>query len=231
MPKSMLLKSESCASSLFDPTGHYSLAQYCSDKGIAYPEFGTPVSRELFAQYALSFQQSLVPNVEDVRVTTIDRACDGFELRLNSGETLHAEKIVVATGMDHMAYIPGELTQLPTELCSHTADYSDFKSLKGKDVIVVGAGQSALETASATRRSSTALVGLLIREYRNPSASKSNNAAACSALSNAYATVWYIGTATALVVGSASYPLCIAIVSILGEAIEGYVDVVVPDWT
>jgi hypothetical protein len=67
--------------------------------------------------------------------------------------------------------------------------------------------------------------------YRNPSASKLNNAAACSAVSNAYATVWYIGTATALVVGSASNPPCTAMVSVLWDTIGLYLDVAVSDGT
>jgi lysine/ornithine N-monooxygenase len=163
MPKSMLLKSESCASSLFDPTGHYTLSQHCSDKGITYPEYGTPVSRDLFAQYALSFQQSLVRDVEDVVVTYIDRIHDGFELRLNSGETVQAEKVIIATGMDYMAYIPRELARLPTEMRSHTADYSDFGGLKGKEVAVVGAGQSALETAAILNEIGVS-TKLLVRE-------------------------------------------------------------------
>jgi lysine/ornithine N-monooxygenase len=163
MPKSMLLKSEGCASSLFDPTGHYTLSQYCSDKGLTYPEYGTPVSRDLFAQYALSFQQSLVPDVEEVAVTDIDRARDGFELRLNSGETVQAEKVIIATGMDYMAYTPRELAQLPTEVCSHTADHSDFDGFKSKKVTVVGAGQSALETAAILHESGVS-TSLLVRE-------------------------------------------------------------------
>lgn len=163
MPKAMLLKSESCASNLFDPTGHYTLAQYCSDKAIPYPEYGTPVSRELFAQYALSFQRSQVPQVEDVTITAIHKVDGGFELQLSSGETLRAEKVILATGMDHMAYIPGELARLPTDLRSHTADHSDFGEFNGKEVAVVGAGQSALETAAILCEIG-ASVSLLVRK-------------------------------------------------------------------
>lgn len=165
MPRSMLLKSESCASNLFDPSGHYTLAQYCSDKALAYPEYGTPVSRELFAQYAVAFQQRLVPNVEDVTVAAIDKADSCFALRLSSGETLRATKVILATGLDYMAYIPSDLAQLPMQLRSHTADYSDFSKFKGKEVAVIGAGQSALETAALLLESG-ASVSLLVREGR-----------------------------------------------------------------
>ena len=94
MPKQMLLKSESCASSLYDPAGYYSLAQYCADERLPYPDYGKPVSRELFAQYALSFQQKLVPDVQDVMVTTVIKLHEGFELHLSTGETLHAGKVI-----------------------------------------------------------------------------------------------------------------------------------------
>lgn len=163
MPKDMLLKSESCASSLFDPTGHYTLAQYCSNEGIPYPEYGTPVSRDLFARYALSFQQKLVPDVENLTVTVIDKSQNRFKLCLSSGEALEAEKVIVATGLDHMAYIPEQLAQLAIELRSHTADYYDFSGFKGKEVTVVGGGQSALETAAILRETG-ASVQLLVRE-------------------------------------------------------------------
>jgi hypothetical protein len=148
MPNSMLLKSEGCASSLPDPVGHNNLAQYCLDKGLPYSEYGAPVSREIFTNYALSFQQKLVPNVEDVLVSTVDQIRGGFQLRLSSGETLESTHVVVATGLDHMAHIPEQLGQLPTELWSHSADHFDLSKFKGKDVAVIGGGQSGLETAA-----------------------------------------------------------------------------------
>jgi hypothetical protein len=64
MPKFMLLKSEGCASSLPDPAGRHSLTQYCREEGLPYSEYAAPVSREVFARYAVAFQQKLVPHVE-----------------------------------------------------------------------------------------------------------------------------------------------------------------------
>ena len=163
MPKQMLLKSESCASSLYDPAGYYSLAQYCADERLPYPDYGTPVSRELFAQYALSFQRKLVPNVQDVMVTTVIKLHEGFELHLSTGETLHAGKVIVATGNDYMAFTPELLARLPGELRSHSADHHDLSGFKGKEVAVIGGGQSALETAAILHEQG-ASVSLLVRE-------------------------------------------------------------------
>lgn len=163
MPERMFLKSESCASSLYDPMGVRTLERYCGDQSIAYPEYGAPVSREVFAQYAISFQRRVVPQLEDVEVTTVSKLRAGFELRLSSGETLEADKVIVATGMDYMAYIPEQLALLPTQLRSHSADYRDLSGFKGKEVTVIGGGQSGLETAAILSEEG-ASVNLMVRK-------------------------------------------------------------------
>jgi hypothetical protein len=148
MPKGMFLKSEGCASNLFDPTGTFTLRQYCAEEGLPYAPYAAPVSLDVFTQYGLSFQRRFVPTVENVMVTALDRSSAAFELRLASGETLTARKVVVATGLSHTAYIPAELAQLPRELLSHSSSHHDLGGFKGRDVTVVGGGQSALETAA-----------------------------------------------------------------------------------
>ncbi len=162
MPKSMFLKSEGCASSLPDPAGHLSLAQYCQQAGLTYSDYGDPVSREVFVRYALSFQKALVPHVKDVLVTELRKLPDGFEVRLNSGETFRAANVVVATGLDHMPYSPEVLRRLPRELWSHSADHYELSKYKGKNVAVIGGGQSALETAAILREEGAA-ASLVVR--------------------------------------------------------------------
>lgn len=162
MPSSMILKSEACASSLPDPKGNYSLAQYCHDYGLPYSDYAVPVSREVFAGYALSFQQKLVPQVEETLVSAVSRHPSGFEVHLDSGETLRSSKVIVATGLDHMAYTPTELRELPKEVCSHSADHYDLSNFKGKEVAVIGGGQSGLETAAILREEGTS-ASLIVR--------------------------------------------------------------------
>jgi cation diffusion facilitator CzcD-associated flavoprotein CzcO len=162
MPKSMLLKSEGCASGLPDPAGHYTLPRYCREEGLPYSDYGVPVSREIFAAYGLGFQQKLVPQVEDVLVTAVSKPGGMFELRLSSGETVQSTQVIVATGLDHMAHRPEQLGRLPAELWSHSADHYDLSKFKGKHIAVVGGGQSALETAAILREEG-ASVTLLVR--------------------------------------------------------------------
>lgn len=160
MPAGMFLKSEGFASNLADPIGRCTLQQFCEEEALPYE--GARVSRETFTRYAVSFQQRLVPMVEDVLVTMLDRQNNRFQLRLATGEEVRAKKVVVATGLSHAEYIPDELTKLPVELLSHSGDHHDLGKFKGREVAVIGGGQSALETA-ALLNEAQATVTLLVR--------------------------------------------------------------------
>ena len=160
MPAGMFLKSEGFASNLADPAGRCTLRQFCEEEALPYE--GVPVSRETFSRYAVAFQQRLVPMVEDVSVTMLDRQTNRFQLRLATGEEVRAKKVVVATGLSHAEYIPDELTKLPVELLSHSGDHHDLGKFKGREVAVIGGGQSALETA-ALLNEAQATVTLLVR--------------------------------------------------------------------
>jgi hypothetical protein len=159
----MFLKSEGCASSLYDHGGHHTLSRYCAREGLPFGERGKPVSREIFARYAVSFQQELVPNVEETMVVSVTKTDNGFELVLDSGEKLNARQVVIATGLEYMAFTPPALVQLPATFRSHSADHYDLSRFRGSDVTVIGGGQSALETAALLSEEG-ASVRLLVRK-------------------------------------------------------------------
>src|SRR3974377_126570 len=48
MPKGMHLKSEGFASSLYEPSGTFTLGAYCKERGIDYADLGIPVRLEVF---------------------------------------------------------------------------------------------------------------------------------------------------------------------------------------
>ncbi len=162
MPKGMFLKSEGCASGLPDPEERYSLPLFCREQGLPFAEYGSPVSREIFAKYALSFQQKFVPEVEDVLVTGVKKTEGQFEVRLNTGETARCGHVIVATGLEKMERIPEQLAKLPASLCSHSSAHYDLGIFKSKEVIIFGAGQSGLETA-ALAKDEGASVTLVVR--------------------------------------------------------------------
>ena len=70
--------------------------------------------------------------------------------------------MVVATGIIPFAFVPPELSALPSELVSHTSQHASLEGFRGKEVLVVGAGSSALETAALLHERGAA-VKLVIR--------------------------------------------------------------------
>jgi FAD-dependent urate hydroxylase len=148
MPAGMFLKSEGCASNLSDPDGAHVLERYCAEHRHAYGDYAVPVSLSTFTGYGLSFQQKLVPNLEDRQVTELTASPGGFTLELDGGERVAARRVVVAVGATYFGYVPSTLRHLSRELVSHSSEHRDLGGFKGRDVTIVGAGQSALETAA-----------------------------------------------------------------------------------
>ena len=155
MPAGMLLKSTPAASNLDCPQPGHTLADYCDAAGIrrlVTDEDIVPV--ETFIAYGEWFGQKLVPGLERVRAVSVRRADHGFALELDSGESFTARAVVVATGLSGLARIPAELVDAvgdgpaPAGPFSHSSQHHDLSRFAGKELIVIGAGQSALETAA-----------------------------------------------------------------------------------
>jgi hypothetical protein len=83
----------------------------------------------------------------------VERASSGFRLTTNDGEVLHSRRVVIATGIEAFAARPEEFAGVPRDLASHSCDNSDLARFAGKRVLVVGAGQSALEAAAILHES------------------------------------------------------------------------------
>jgi thioredoxin reductase len=81
-------------------------------------------------------------------VTEINAIDDGFQVAFADADPITVRKVVVATGVLPHAHIPAELSGLPPELVSHTCAHQSLDQFRGRRVAVVGAGQSALETAA-----------------------------------------------------------------------------------
>jgi thioredoxin reductase len=151
MPKGMLLKSDGFASSLSSPDNSFSLEQYCKETGQPYAHVGIPVPIETFIAYGLEFQRRLVPNLEQVYITSVKQHPAGFALETEQGETVLARKVVVAAGITHFAYLPPLLANLPKDLVTHTSHHSNLTRFKCKKVAVLGAGSSAVDVAALLR--------------------------------------------------------------------------------
>ena len=149
MPKGMHLKSEGFASSLYEPSGTFTLGAYCKERGIEYADLGIPVPLDVFASYGMEFQKRFVPELETENATSVEVAEDGgFRIAIESGEKFIARRVVVAVGQTYYSYVPPELEDLPHELVSHSSEHTTFEQFRGKEVAIVGAGASALDLAA-----------------------------------------------------------------------------------
>jgi thioredoxin reductase len=165
MPQGMYLKSQGFASNLSDPNAAKTLEAFCAATGRTYGSYGVPVPLDTFVEYGQWFKEELALPVEESLVTSVTRSGDGFELIVGDAERLTAGAVIFAIGVEHFAYLPAPFSALPPTLCTHASAHTDLTTFKDKQVIVVGAGQSALETAALLHESG-ADVQVLARRQR-----------------------------------------------------------------
>lgn len=165
MPEGMLLKSERFASNLWDPERRYTLERFSRERSLPYQPVGDPLSLGLFQQYAAWFRERAVGEIRDVRVIALRHTPSGFGVRLSDGTEYSSRRVVLATGHIAFRFVPSELADLPEPLVMHSARIGDVKAYVGRKVCVIGAGQSALETAALLHENG-ARVHLLVRRER-----------------------------------------------------------------
>lgn len=145
MPRGMKLRSAWSATSLSAPGGAYSLDSYLTAVGA---QRQLPVPLPFFIDYGLWFQQHAVPDVDHTHVQLLTGEDGGFRVRLTDGRSVHASRAVIAVGIDRFANVPEFARRLPASLASHTCEHRDFSRFSGASVMVVGGGQSAIESAA-----------------------------------------------------------------------------------
>ena len=159
MPEHMLLRSPWVASSIADPDQQLSLDVYKATHGIDPLEYPVPVAEFIrYGRWMLQ-QMALTPGGKVVR---LDAASHGYKLSLEGGDALVARRVVIAGGIQPFAYRPAMFRGLPGELVTHTSEQRNFDRFRNRQVIVVGAGQSALE-AAGFMRAAGAQVDVLVR--------------------------------------------------------------------
>jgi FAD-dependent urate hydroxylase len=148
MPRGMYLKSQGFASNLSDPGGAKTLEAFCAATGRRYGSYGVPVPLETFVEYGHWFAEQLSLKPEESLVTSVTREGEGFGVTVGGTERLTARAVVFAIGVEHFAQLPAPFSALPPALCTHSSGLTEPAAFTGRRVIVVGAGQSALESAA-----------------------------------------------------------------------------------
>ena len=125
----------------------------------------------LWAEYLLWVRRVTgVPVRNDTRLVDLRQAPDGELLQAEvetAGErrVLYARKVVLATGQEGVGRwaIPAALAGLPAGRCVDSAAPVDFATLRGKKVVVIGAGASAFDNVASALEAGASSVHLLCR--------------------------------------------------------------------
>ena len=147
MPRGMILRSPYVASNIADPERALTLDDYSEQTRRELPK---PVTLEQFVGYGRWFRDQALPqpHLDRRNVTRLEDTNGHFRLELSDGERLSAHRVVVAAGIMPFAYVPAPFRGLPRELVSHSSEQRDLGLFRHRRVIVIGGGQSALESAA-----------------------------------------------------------------------------------
>ncbi len=154
MPRGMLLRSHWWATNLSDPRREHGFARFFAE---SQHDSAYPVPIEAFIDYGSWFQRRAVPEIEQTYVKSIAHRNGGFLLTLEDGRAMESRHVVMAVGLYYYANRPDLYTRLPDGLVSHSFDHKDFRRFAGRDVIVIGGGQSGIEFAALLHEAGAAV--------------------------------------------------------------------------
>jgi FAD-dependent urate hydroxylase len=150
MPVGMFLRSNWTATQIADPNGQLTLEAFQAARGIC---FSMPVPLDRFIEYGLWYQRQAVPDVDHRKITRVEPHRKGFRILADDGEAIYSRRVVIASGIGAFAWRPPEFNRLPSFLASHSSEHRDLRKFAGKRVLVIGGGQSALESGALLRES------------------------------------------------------------------------------
>ncbi len=161
MPKGMILRS-ACDWHL-DPADRDTIERFLATRGQT-PGDVEPLSLAFYLDYAEWFQARKGLRVRDARVIRLERSDMGFAARLDDGDVVTADRVLLALGLAPFAHVPEALAAIvPRERRSHTRDCAAPDRWAGRRVLVVGGRQSAFETGALLAEAGAAAVHVCLR--------------------------------------------------------------------
>jgi len=150
MPRGMFLRSGWDATHIADPARSLTLEAYQAASGA---HFSKPVPLECFVEYGQWYQRESLPDLDQRDILRIEKTLNGFQITLSDGEKVHSRRVVIAAGIRSFAWRPSEFDNFGQSLVSHASEHQDFSPFAGQQVLVIGSGQSALESAALLHES------------------------------------------------------------------------------
>jgi NADPH-dependent 2,4-dienoyl-CoA reductase/sulfur reductase-like enzyme len=98
--------------------------------------------------YGKWFEQKLGETIDRRSVASVASSNSHFDLTLADGARVTSNAVVVAAGIGPFYRKPAAFASLPPHLASHCYEGRPIAESAGKRVVVIGAGQSALESAA-----------------------------------------------------------------------------------
>ncbi len=144
MPHGMLLRSPREASTISDPESAFTLEAYEVD---TKTKPAKPVAGQTFVDYGKWFHKQLKSRVDPREVRLLHREGSAFRITLTDGSTLKSRRVIVAAGIGPFRKNPEVFAELTPCRASHCYEGRKLTEL-GSRVVVIGAGQSALESAA-----------------------------------------------------------------------------------
>jgi NADPH-dependent glutamate synthase beta subunit-like oxidoreductase len=150
----------------YDRLHLHTIRSLSSLPGFAIPRsYGRWVSRDDLVRYLEAYAERFAIDVRtSTTVQRIEPGADRWTLRLADGAEESARTLVVATGYLHTPVVPawpGLRTWTGTLV--HSAQYRNAQPFRGKNVLVVGPGNSGSEIATDLAEGGAASVRLAIR--------------------------------------------------------------------
>ena len=145
MPEQMVLRSPWAGTHIADPENRLTLDVYKRTNGNHHLAYPVPLVD--FIKYGHWFHEQTALPADQRKVLRTEPAPNGYQLTLEDGETIHARRVIIAGGIQPFAYRPRMFERLPASLVTHTSELRDFGQFRNKEVLVIGAGQSAVEAA------------------------------------------------------------------------------------
>ncbi len=154
-------------------------AWYEAQHGAAAWERLDKIPRPMWMEYLIWYRNVLdLPVENEVEVTSVTPEGEFLRLELRGAgakeSSVLTRKFVMATGRDGTGHpnIPDFVSGLPKHLWAHSSEDIDFPSLKGRRVVVIGVGASAVDNSAEALEAGAKEVRHLIRRREMPTINK-----------------------------------------------------------